>query len=468
MTTPGAEAARNSADLAGSRALVLGLGRFGGGLGAARWLLGEGARVTVTDRLPQSELAEPAAELASAGATLALGGHDGLDVSDYDLLVVNPAVPLGAPLVVAARRAGLTVTSEMALLLSRWPGPVLGVTGSNGKSTTVSMAAALLQAAGVSARAGGNLGGSLLGELEGANEQTVAVVELSSFMLEVTGPLGLGPEVAVVTNITPNHLDRHGTFQEYREAKGAALVAARCAVLPSYEPVARELPRPPGCERLVFGPAGEGVDLGVDEAGALVDASGTRRLAADGLAFPGQVARLDLAAATLAVASLLGDRDRAFAALPAAAAAWRAPPHRLATVLSAEGVVWIDDSVSTTPESTAASLAAVGAPCVLICGGHDKGLDPTALIEAAGTHVRLALTVGEQADRLVQALSAAGIAALNAETVEQAVMLAASRVEKGDTVLLSPGYSSHDQFVHFEARGEAFARSVAELHANTD
>jgi UDP-N-acetylmuramoylalanine--D-glutamate ligase len=447
---------------AGARALVLGLGRFGGGLGVSRWLLDQGAELTVTDRLPRDALAASAGELEDSGATLRLEGHDGVDLAQFDLLVVNPAVPQSAPLVVAARERGLTVTSEMALLLERWPGPVLGVTGSNGKSTTVSQAQALLVAAGRDALAGGNLGGSLLPRLGEVDAQTVAVLELSSFMLEVTGPLGLGPDVAVVTNITPNHLDRHGTLEAYRDAKAAILARAHTAVLPSGDPLASNLPLPAGCRRLVFGSAGAGVDLGVGPSGALVPGDGGPNLPLTGLAAPGHAVRLDLAAAVLAVGALLDDHPGARAAVPGALRRWSPPRHRLEPVATRGDVTWMDDSASTTPESTAASVAAVDGPCLLIVGGRDKGLSPAALLDAA-ERCRLVFTVGEESAALARALLARGVDVQEAITLDAAVASAAGRARAGDTVLLSPGYSSHDQYAHFEARASAFAALVRAL-----
>ncbi|MCB9898104.1 MAG: UDP-N-acetylmuramoyl-L-alanine--D-glutamate ligase [Planctomycetes bacterium] len=449
--------------LAGARALVLGLGRFGGGLGAARWLLSQGARVTVTDRLPREALVVPATELERAGARLVLGGHEGVDLASTDLLVVNPAVPLSAPLVRAARAAGVPVTSEIALLLERWPGPVLGVTGSNGKSTTVCLAKALLSAAGVEAWEGGNLGGSLLPRLATAGPRTAAVLELSSFMLELLPELGLGPDVAIVLNVTPNHLDRHGTMDAYTAAKAGILVRARAAVLNADDPRTSIMGLGRPLRALRFGVAGRDRDLGVDPAGHLVDASGRRVVASSEVPLPGRMNRVDLAAAILAAGELLDDRERVLAAVPAALSGFRPPAHRLQLVDERLGVRWIDDSVSTTPESTAASLEAIGGPCLLVAGGHDKGLDPRPLLDAARGRARIVLTVGEQGGPLAMALNREGIPAEQVHTVEAAVLRAARLARVGDTVLLSPGYSSHDQFANYEARAEAFARAVARL-----
>ena len=374
-----------AADLRGREVLVLGLGRFGGGLGVTRWLLDQGARVTVTDRAPREALAEPAAAAEDAGARLALGGHDGVRVADHELLVVNPAVPLTAPLVAEAREAGVPLTSEIALLMERWPGPLVGVTGSNGKSTTVGLLQALLEAAGVPAVAGGNLGGSLLARLDGATPRTVAVLELSSFMLELLPELGLGPEVALLTNLTPNHLDRHGTMEAYRDAKAGILTRARAAVLPAGDPwlapLAEGLPADavswfgdqPGDQSggqpgdapgdgAAAGPSigSRPIDLGPDPSGDLLDREGRRVLVSGDIPLAGRMNRLNLAAAALTAGALLDDLPRVLEAAPRALAAYRPPPHRLEAVSRRGGVLWVDDSTSTTPESTAASLEAVG------------------------------------------------------------------------------------------------------------
>jgi len=453
---------------------VLGLGRFGGGVGVSRWLLGQGAAVVVTDRLPKADLGEAVESLEGLGAELVLGGHEDVDLTAADMLVVNPAVPSDAPLVQQAHDRGLEVTSEIALLMERWPGPMLGVTGSNGKSTTVGLAHAILESAGVPAVRGGNLGGSLLGQLQEATPQTVAVLELSSFMLELLarraawGSPILGPEVAVITNLTPNHLDRHGSMEAYGEAKAAILARARHAVLPLGDERLAALAH--GSTQTIhwFGDVkahggAELPDLGVDADGHLVDGTGRRVLATEDMPLPGRMNRWDAAAATLAVSALLGDRERAEGALRGGLQRYQAPPHRLQQVEVREGVRWVDDSVSTTPESTAASLEAIGKPCVLIAGGRDKGLDPEPLVNAARSRARLVLTVGEEGSDLAHRLHSAGVKAEKAGTVDVAVERAAALANAGETVLLSPGYSSHDQFAHFEERASAFCEAVRSL-----
>lgn len=464
-------------ELTGRRVLVLGIGRFGGGLGVARWLLDQGAEVTASDLASAEQLGPEVQDLAARGARLVLGGHAGLDPAAFELLVVNPAVPPRAPLLAAARAAGTPVTTEIGLLLERWPGPVVGVTGSNGKSTTVTLTAALLAAAGRTVHAGGNLGGSLLGELERAGPESVAVLELSSFMLEHLAGGGLpalGPEVAVITNLTPNHLDWHGGWEAYRDAKAAILARARLAVLPDDDPVLAGLARPAGCATAWFGRHGSGSgaapSLQVDPAGNIVQADGTILLESAAVPLPGTANRLDLAAAWLACAGLLGELERpgslaAGSEVPVrrALAGLELPPHRMEPVPGPVGITWLDDSVSTTPESTAASLEAVEGPCLLIAGGHDKGLDPGALLEAAARRTRVVLTVGEQGPLLARRLAEGGVAAEEVGSVAAAVVRAAALARPGDTVLLSPGYSSHDQFRDFTERARAFREAVAGL-----
>ncbi|MGQ0552391.1 MAG: UDP-N-acetylmuramoyl-L-alanine--D-glutamate ligase [Planctomycetota bacterium] len=463
--------------LKGRRVVVLGLGRFGGGLGAARWLLREGAQVTVTDRADPRSLAEPAGELAAAGARLVLGSHDGVDFAGTEMLVLNPAVPLSAPPVRAALAAGVPVVSEIGLLMERWPGPILGVTGSNGKSTTTSMAHAVLRAAGVPASLGGNIGGSLLDRLEQATSGEVAVLELSSFMLDLLALQGLGPDVAVITNITPNHLDRHGSYEAYKASKRLILSRARRAVLNADDPEVRALANGYTGEMLWFGAEAAGEqgtdvqdsgagassprpDLAVTATGAIVDRRSWTVLRDADMPLPGRMNRLNAACATLAAAAVLADEVRATRALPAALAAYELPPHRLQQVGHFHGVSWVDDSVSTTPESTRASLEALGGRCILIAGGHDKGLDPEPLLAGAARFARVVLTVGEEGGRLLAEFTRRGVRAEGVVTVPAAVARAAVLALPGETVLLSPGYSSHDQFTNYEERAAVFAREA--------
>jgi UDP-N-acetylmuramoylalanine--D-glutamate ligase len=238
---------------------------------------------------------------------------------------------------------------------------------------------------------------------------------------------------------------------------GAILQRARHAVLNADDEHVRGFADGYAGRVLWFGSHG---DLRVDEDGSLVDRRGWPAIHSAHVPLPGRMNRINLAAATLAAAAVLGDEVRAVRALPAALEGFRLPPHRLAPVGTWDGVSWVDDSVSTTPESTAASLAAVGGGCVLVVGGHDKGLDPAPLVQAARRHARVVLTLGEQGERLLRELTLAGVNAELLGTVEACVARAAQLARPGETVLLSPGYSSHDQFTNYEQRAAAFVRAV--------
>jgi UDP-N-acetylmuramoylalanine--D-glutamate ligase len=196
----------------------MGLGRFGGGIGVTRYLARAGAKVTVSDQAPAKELAESVAALEGLDVTLHLGGHEQADIVGCELMVVNPAVAFDSPHLAAARNAGVRLTTEINLFLERSPAPVVGITGSAGKSTTTAMTGAVLASRG-SVHVGGNIGGSLLEELDRIRPDHVVVMELSSFQLAYLPLLGRSPHVAVVTNLHPNHLDRHRDLAEYAEAK---------------------------------------------------------------------------------------------------------------------------------------------------------------------------------------------------------------------------------------------------------
>src|ERR1700685_931839 len=211
-------------DLAGRSVTVMGLGRFGGGVGAVRFLTSRGARVTVTDLLDADDLAESLAKIADCPVeTYRLGGHVESDFEDADLIVANPAVLPSSPYLQRAREAPVPITGEISLFWRCHPGRTLAVTGSNGKSTSTATAHAMLYAAGLECRLGGNIGRSLLPEVDAIAPHEWAVLELSSFQLDDLDRLPASPNVAVVTNFTPNHLDWHGSLAEYRRAKQSIL-----------------------------------------------------------------------------------------------------------------------------------------------------------------------------------------------------------------------------------------------------
>jgi UDP-N-acetylmuramoylalanine--D-glutamate ligase len=426
--------------LAGKRVTVMGLGRFGGGLGVTRWLAEQGAVVLVTDLQPADRLGEAVAglhDLVRAGqVTLALGGHSAEHFTGCDLLIANPAVPRPweNPYLRAAREAGVPITTEIGLVLERLPDRrrIVGVTGSAGKSTTAAMIAHVLGRCDQPVHLGGNIGGSLLDSLPRIGAGDWIVLELSSAMLHWLGEWS--PGVAVLTNITPNHLDWHGSLEHYTQSK--------LGILASQQP----------SDAAVLGSslAAHATNPGVRSVVLAPDAR------VDGLAIPGAHNALNAAAACAAVEQLgLG---LAAERLHTAARSFAGLPHRLCLLGERAGVRYYDDSKSTTPEATLLALRSFEergelAQVHLLAGGYDKGSDLSPIAACAGEVAGL-YCIGKTGPKLA---GAAGERAQLCITLERAMAAIHGRARRGDIVLLSPGCASWDQFDNFERRGWAFA-----------
>lgn len=429
---------RAATALRGVKAVVVGLGRFGGGEGALRFLASEGAELTLVDRASETELAPALARLAGLEMKRRLGSQSLADCAGADLVVLNPAVKPDDPLRQALLARGIPVTSEIGLFLERCEAPVLGITGSNGKSTTASLAAAFLQAAGAKVHLGGNLGGSLLGSLASIAATDRVVLELSSFQLKDFARLGIGVQTAVVTNLTPNHLDYHGTFAEYAAAKRLlvdTLPAGAWAALNPEDPVLatwrgswkpaplpEQVPQPPQ--------------------------------------LPGAHHRMNLRLALAGARALCPEGDWRPEVIEAAARAFKPLPHRLELVAERQGVRWFNDSKATTPEAALTALRAFPERTVhAIVGGRPKGVDLGPLARELAGRAKAVYLIGEAA----AGLKALVPAAVEAGTLEKAVTEASRAAASGDVVLLSPACASFDQFAHYEARGEAFRNIVGSL-----
>ena len=468
-------------DLRGRRVMVLGLGTFGGGLGAALHLLQEGADVVVADASPAEKLEPSLRALDGRGAELLLGRHPTDDeVARCDWICASPAVPWSAPPLAEAARRGVPVESELTLLMRLLPCPALGVTGTNGKSTTTMLAARTLAAAGRRIWSGGNLGGSLLGSVASIRPDDAVVLEISSFQLEHLADVGLGPAVGLVTNVTPDHLDRHGTFEEYVAAKRSILAGARLAVLQAGDPTCRRFGAEFRGEVLWFGDASE---LRSGERGA--------RLRDDGVAtwrgLDGAEEEVDVAPLRLRGAhnrwNLLGAAAAATAfGVPfgaAARAGFGAEPlaRRLNELGTRRGARFVDDSVCTSPPALAAALRSFDGPIRLLAGGYDKGIDPAPMVAAMFERCRKVYLYGAVARTLAGKLQGAGPDATGRRgaavgrplqwevfpDLRAAFAAAAQEAESGETILLSPGYASYDQFRNFTERGDLFRALYAEL-----
>ncbi len=419
----------------GRRVTVMGLGRFGGGTGVASWLAAHGARVLVTDLEPADRLGWALERIGpwveQGRAALRLGGHDAEDFTACDLVVVNPAVPRPweNPFLCAARAAGVPLATEIGLLVERLDrGRVIGVTGTAGKSTTAAMIHHVLSRCAQPAVLGGNLGGSLLEALGEITPRHWIVLEISSAMLywlaagagHEAQP-GWSPGAAVLTNIAPNHLDWHGTFEHYRHCKQGIFRYQR--------------PGEPALRSEVLHP-GPHVPLRVPG--------------------PHNQANAQLAVAAACAAAGL-ERERAATAL----ADFPGLPHRLQLVAERGGLRFYNDSKSTTPQATILAVESFGDPASvhLLAGGYDKKIDLSAIVELAPRVAGL-YTVGATGRRLAEAAAGQGHARF-CETLEHAAAEALARMKRGDVLLLSPGCASWDQYVNYEERGEAFCRWVA-------
>jgi UDP-N-acetylmuramoylalanine--D-glutamate ligase len=439
-----------------TRVTVMGLGRFGGGVGVTRFLCQRGCDVLVTDLEPEEKLRDSLAalrDLIDAGqVTLRLGGHNVSDFTTCGLLVVNPAVdPRNNRFIRAAQAAGVGITSEVRLLLQALPNRrrVIGVTGSAGKSTTTAMVGHLLNRATPEASnvfVGGNLGGSLLNELHRITDADFVVLELSSFMLEGIHEDRWSPHVAVVTNLTPNHVDRHGSFEGVIAAKQAILEYQSLDDLCVLGPGVAEKMRPM-CPQVFL-----------DERDLRI-----------GLPIPGEHnitnAKLAIAAVAAALQSATGEAPSA-GALAALLADFPGLPHRLQFVCEHAGVRYFNDSKSTTPESATLAIRSFPAGMVhVILGGYDKGSDLSPLAAAAVGHCRGVYTIGTTGDAIAQlcregAAESSPTEVIACGTLDRAIAQIITRVRRGDAVLLSPGCASWDQFENFEKRGEAFVARV--------
>jgi UDP-N-acetylmuramoylalanine--D-glutamate ligase len=404
------------------RALVVGLARSG--RAAAGALARRGVHVVAADRAPDAEVGR----LGELGVELRLGTEEEALLEGVDLVVKSPGVPAESGLVVGARRRGVPVWSEVELGYRLLPSGarVIGVTGTNGKTTTTELLGAILRADGRPVEVAGNVGRALTDAAEAAAEGTWVVCELSSFQLEDVHTLAC--DVAVLLNLEPDHLDRHGTFDAYREAKLRIFERAR----------ARVVPRGFGIE---------GIEFSADDP-----------LPAEPL-IPGRHNRENAAAAT-AAARAAGVTDEAIAE---ALRTFPGVPHRLELVRELRGVRWVNDSKATNTAAARRGVTAYEAPLRLILGGSLKGEDFAPFARELPENVRSVYLVGAASDELAAALDAAGRAYVRAGYLPTAVSQAAADAQPGDVVLLSPACASYDQFVNFEERGDTFRRLVQEL-----
>lgn len=457
---PSAAAPARHRAFEGERALVMGLGSFGGGTGAVRYLASLGARVLITDQRSAASLARSLAELADLPVDYALGGHRPADFEQARIVVVNPAVRPDHPLLATARAAGARVTSEMELFLEAVRARVVAITGTQGKSSTANATHALLRLCGARAHLGGNIGASLLPKLAAIGPEDFVVLELSSYQLEaLSGDPGTArAEAVAVVNILPDHLERHGTL--------AAYAAAKQRILTLLEPGGHAL-LPLDDERfadwqvagvkLGFSTRDTGLGLFLRAGAFHLDGEVLGRV--EDLKLPGEFQRAN-ALVALGLARLLGMAPTALArALPEV----RGLEHRLQDLGLFRGRRVIDNAVSTTPDSTISALRALPAGTVLVLGGKQKRLPLDELARVARERVAAAVAFGEAGPAFAQALRSAGVAVEVVPTLAEALPLALERGTPGAHLLFSPAGSSFDAYANFEERARAFRTTLESL-----
>jgi len=413
-------------------ALVVGLARSGVAL--ADYLVRTGVDVRLVDKKGEADLRDALAQLP-AGVDVRLGGYDDSVLAGIDVVYASPGVPWDAPLLNDARRAGIKVSSEIDLFLSLCPGTVVGITGTNGKTTTTALAGAVLAAGDRPVLVGGNIGDTVLDRLHEVTPQHWVVLELSSFQLESVERPRL--HVGVILNITPDHLDRHGTFEHYIDIKARAIEFAGAddfAVLNGRDKVVRELAsRTRG--RVVW----------FDEHRPVPP-----------MPLPGRH-NLDNALAAAAVGRIAGLSDEA---IDSAIAAFKGVEHRLELVGEWHGVRWYNDSKATNPDAGQVALSSFpDTPVVLIAGGYGSGFELGAWVADVRRHVEAVILMGASADLLAKEL-AGHPKVVRAKSLADAVEQAAIRARPGGVVLLSPSYKSFDMFKDFEDRGNQFKALV--------
>ena len=453
--------------LAGRHVTVLGFGRREG-VSLVKFLAGTGAHILVSDRLPADQMQESLVAIHGLPVILNLGGHDCARILDWsDVICISPVIPRTLPLLVEAGRQGITLSSEVELFFERCPAPIVGITGSAGKTTTTTMVGQILERSGLPVVVGGNIGRPLLGDLPKLTADHTVVMELSSFQLQ---PMRCSPHGAVVTNLTANHLDRHGSLAEYGEAKRQIVAHQRAgdwAVLNAADPAVRAFKAETPASVAWFGidaPSAEGDAAYVAGADLTLRHQGRSRALAPvaALRLPGRHNQENALAASLA-ASLAGATDMAITEV---LQAFSGVEHRLQLVGAVGGARFYDDSIATAPERLLAALHSFTEPLVVIAGGRDKHLPWDDAAETLCRQAHAVILTGEARGLIRAALDAAGDRVgmlpmvIEAPAFDDAVRTAITVARPNDAVLLSPGCTSYDQFLDFAERGRRFTALV--------
>lgn len=451
-------------ELKDKRVLVVGAARSG--IASSRFLLDRGAQVGISDSRPLEQMPD-ARELAERfGVVVEAGGHTNETFVANDLIVVSPGVPAELPQLGTARAAGVPVIGEVELAARFLRGRIVGITGSNGKTTTTALAGKIFEAAGFHTQVGGNIGKPyppLIDLVESSRAETINVVELSSFQLETIQTFR--PAVAVVLNVTPDHLDRHASFKDYAEAKARIFMnqtADDFAVLNADDDVCRDYGGRTRAQVRWFSRK-HAVDLGtfVEEGDVVYAAVGILAQTVFGveeIPLKGGHNVENVLAAVCAAMVLDAHPQK----IRAGVREFRGVEHRLEYVATVAGVEYYNDSKATNVDATIKALEAFPGNLLVILGGKDKGSDYRVLQPLLRTRARCALLIGAAAEKIADHVGNA-TEIVRAGTMDTAVNEAHRRARKGDVVLLAPACASFDQFDNYEHRGRVFKELVRKL-----
>jgi UDP-N-acetylmuramoylalanine--D-glutamate ligase len=449
-------------DLKNKRVLVVGLGKSG--LSAAMFLRGLGARVTVSDTRSAVALAKEIPALLDAGIMVEAGGHGLLTFRRQDLIVVSPGVPMDTPEVKQAEAFGLPVIGELELASRFLQGRVVAITGSNGKTTTTTLVGKIFSDAGRPTLVGGNIGLPVIDLVAKSSPETTSVLEVSSFQLETVEEFH--PQIAVVLNITPDHLDRHGSFEVYAAAKARITErqGAEDFLVLNAEDKATQMVAAKTKAQIYWFSGSRPI-----KQGAFVHGESILFIPREGAkAEPVMpVAEIHLKGAhnvenvlaAVCVARLAGISAES---IRASVASFRAVEHRLEFVRAVNGVEFYNDSKATNVDASMKALASFTKGIHLILGGKDKDSDYALMAEMLKERVKVVYTIGSAAEKIERQLHGV-VKMVAAETLQTAVAEAAKAAVVGDVVLLSPACSSFDQFDNYEHRGRMFRQFVNEL-----
>jgi UDP-N-acetylmuramoylalanine--D-glutamate ligase len=445
--------------LEGKRVLVVGLARTG--VATALFCIERGARVTATEENPEAKVAEAAAKLGAAGVTLELGGHTQQSFLQQDLIVPSPGVPYRMPLLAAARDQGIPVWSEVELAWRFLRGKLVGITGSNGKTTTTALTGHLLEIAGLPTIVAGNIGTPVISRADTSSEATVTVAELSSFQLENIA--AMRPEIGVILNLTPDHLDRHASFEEYAQAKARLFenqTADDAAILNADDPALK--PYVPRAPQVFWFSRMQAVDQGTYLRGEQIvfrrGGNETVLLQRGDIGLRGDH-NVENVLAAVCAAFLAGAKPQAIAE---GVRTFAGVEHRLEFVAEIGGVKFFNDSKATNVDATLKAIDAFPGRLLILLGGKDKGSDYTLLAGPLKKRNSLVLLIGAAGEKIGRQLAGA-VETVSAGTVERALRIAFENAKPGDTVLLAPACASFDQFDNYEHRGRVFKQLVRAL-----